>query len=437
MLQDYLQNVCLAIVNQDSAHFKNYISINPGLKEGQARSQYPVPNDFDLYPLPEKFKPVIKQYLKLIQSVYVQGDIDLSFNDSLELVNHLNRAAESQSNWINLSLINCCNELIGIYQVRLKNYPEEELQLEAAAAMSLDELNTTGPNSLEKLASTINKSFKLSLNDKNLDLSQSKRRDIFFFLGALIKIYFKLGNLDLAKSVEKALKGINLNLPNVNTILSSSNQMSKKSMVTYLYYSSLLSLDDADFLSSEAKLIDCLKILSYCESKNSIFLNRQIEKLLIILLPLRLYNKRLAPSSSLWSQFPNLSLIYRDHLFEAIKLGNLAKFNHCLQKYQIIFLKKNLYLLIENLKSLCYLKLVKKTVALLPNPNHIVPLSAFQITFNLSDTVPYSLDSIECILANLIHKNKIKGYLSHANRCIVLSKVQPFPDQVVKDIDAK
>lgn len=37
------------------------------------------------------------------------------------------------------------------------------------------------------------------------------------------------------------------------------------------------------------------------------------------------------------------------------------------------------------------------------------------------------LDELECRIANLIANGRIKGYLSHSQRCMVLSKTEPFP----------
>lgn len=37
------------------------------------------------------------------------------------------------------------------------------------------------------------------------------------------------------------------------------------------------------------------------------------------------------------------------------------------------------------------------------------------------------VDEIECIVANLIHKKYIKGYISHSQRMLVLSKKDAFP----------
>jgi nuclear mRNA export protein PCID2/THP1 len=37
------------------------------------------------------------------------------------------------------------------------------------------------------------------------------------------------------------------------------------------------------------------------------------------------------------------------------------------------------------------------------------------------------LDEIECIVANLIFQGKVKGYISHQKRILIVSKADPFP----------
>jgi len=41
--------------------------------------------------------------------------------------------------------------------------------------------------------------------------------------------------------------------------------------------------------------------------------------------------------------------------------------------------------------------------------------------------VDMDLDGVECIVANLIYRKLVKGYLSHQHRIAVLSKQDPFP----------
>jgi nuclear mRNA export protein PCID2/THP1 len=42
--------------------------------------------------------------------------------------------------------------------------------------------------------------------------------------------------------------------------------------------------------------------------------------------------------------------------------------------------------------------------------------------------VELELDEVECILANLIYRKYVKGYISHQHRVLVVSKVEPFPE---------
>lgn len=37
------------------------------------------------------------------------------------------------------------------------------------------------------------------------------------------------------------------------------------------------------------------------------------------------------------------------------------------------------------------------------------------------------MDEVECILANLIYQGKIKGYISHEKKTLIISKADPFP----------
>ncbi|ODV78677.1 protein CSN12 [Suhomyces tanzawaensis NRRL Y-17324] len=418
-LPNYILLFVLAINTRDAAKLKHCLSISPGGQEGPIRAKYPEPNDFDLYQAPEKFRGVIRAHLRLMRAVYVEKSIDQSFVELDDLVNHLIRAGETQTNWINVPLMNAMFELMAVYKVRELRHPEEIASLEFQDVEGSD----AKVSALEQLANTANKAFKLLLNDKNLELQHSKRMDIYFFLAVLIKIYFKMNKLELAKSIEKALKGTRFQLPDMKSSVSN-----KKAAVTYLYYSSLLSLDESDFEASENKLEEALDILTGYPPKN-----KQVEQILLVLLPLKLYNKRASLKPSLWAQYPQLKTLYHDNLFRAISTGNIALFDAKLEQYQTVFLKNHLYLLIELLRLQCHLNLIRRTTSVVrtlnPTPqNHIVPFSAYQKAFEVASSGPMPApDEVECILATMVATGRIKGYLSHGNRCIVLSKAVPFP----------
>ncbi|KAK6461579.1 hypothetical protein DFJ63DRAFT_185932 [Scheffersomyces coipomensis] len=450
-LARYIQIFDQAVKNEDSQALLNCVSIHPISQDGPQQSEFNEPNDFDLYYIDEKFRPVIRSHLKLMKSVYKQKNIETSFQDLNELVNHMIRAGDQQTNWINRPLIKIMNELIAVYKIKQQKYPEDMSSFEFQDELGESSINGYDKtSSLEQLANTINKGFKLSLNDKNLELSKSKRIDIYYLLANLIRIYFKMNKLELAKSLEKALLGARFQLPNPTTTI-----INKKYSIIYLYYSSLLLLDEGEFLKSEQKLITCYQILTNYSDNINLNLN-QLKKILLLLLPLRLYNHGKYPKtdSDIWERFPDLNLIYKQNLFKSIIEGNIYQFNQSISKFETIFLNHHLYLLIELLRQQCYLNLFRKTYKIIElesnesedttkqSQPHIVPINAFQLAYEYSlnsqsekqqqlqdqpRIFQTSLDEIECLLATLITNGKVKGYLSHSNRCIVLSKNNPFP----------
>lgn len=428
-LYEYIQEFAHAIGSQNALKLRQLLTINPGGTAGAERAKLAEPNDVDLYLIPEKFQPVIRAYLKLMRAIYVTSDINAAFLDINNLLVCLNRAAETQTNWVCPALINCSDELISVYQVRLKQHPEEK--------------ETAQNSSLETVANTVNRSFKICLTDKTLDLATSKKASIHFFLAALIKIYFKLNRLELAKSMEKALVGTGLAIP---TIVHSPVEY-RKHIVTYLYFSALLSLDEGDFAFAETKLLTAMEFLACYKKRSKVA--KQEEKILFLLIPLKLHNSRAFLPDFVYAKFPSLKFLYQDNLVDAILTGNMRKFDECLSRFELIFLRRHIYLLVVHLKSLCYLRLVKRTCMLYRDLGvktpHIVPFSAFQLALELSTknkaengkliapeslkTQSYSVSSeeVECVLANLISKKRVKGYILHSNKCIVLLKTEAFP----------
>lgn len=45
--------------------------------------------------------------------------------------------------------------------------------------------------------------------------------------------------------------------------------------------------------------------------------------------------------------------------------------------------------------------------------------------------VDMEADEVECVLANLVFQGKIKGYLSHEKRTLIVSKADPFPTSAI------
>lgn len=87
-------------------------------------------------------------------------------------------------------------------------------------------------------------------------------------------------------------------------------------------------------------------------------------------------------------------------------------------------------MLLEKCKMICYRNLFKRVYKIIGKEQ--INLEYIAKSFKWLG-VPIDLDEVECILANLIYKQYIRGYLSHTKRVLVLSKKDPFPaSKVIK-----
>lgn len=120
-------------------------------------------------------------------------------------------------------------------------------------------------------------------------------------------------------------------------------------------------------------------------------------------------------------------------LVSSIKKGDLRTFNDALIDYQHRFIRQGTYLLLEKCKTVCYRNLFKRVhYVITSNPDipanlhHQISLQQVRTIFHWLNML-IDLDEIECILANLIYRGYVRGYLSHSKRVLVLSKRDPFP----------
>ena len=90
--------------------------------------------------------------------------------------------------------------------------------------------------------------------------------------------------------------------------------------------------------------------------------------------------------------------------------------------------RQGTYLLLEKCKTVCFRNLFKRIHYVLERPQ--IPLGHIAHALAWLGT-PMDLDEIECILANLIYRGYVRGYLSHTKRILVLSKRDPFPVSAV------
>lgn len=97
-------------------------------------------------------------------------------------------------------------------------------------------------------------------------------------------------------------------------------------------------------------------------------------------------------------------------------------------------MKSGTYLLLEKLRPAVARRLVRKVAALhaasVGGPGapgaHQLPLSKVAAALSWSGA-PSDPDAVECLVARLIYRRLVKGYIAHKAGVLVLSKTDPFP----------
>lgn len=276
----------------------------------------------------------------------------------------------------------------------------------------------------------------------------SKKAGCLFVIVHLFKLYFRLNHLKLCTFLVKMVA----QLPDLRTY-------PKAQVVAYRYYLGRLHVFEEKYEEAEESLTYAFRHCAKAAPANK-------RRILHFLIPVKL----------LRGQYPHERLLQKYRLEEfsslirAIRGGDLSQFNATLMRHQRFFVAKGIYLMLEKLKIFVYRNLFRKwsqqqqqrnsevlpAVPLLldrpphllsflfslllsplfsflfhsrsvsdPSTAHQLPLDTLLAALRLNGT-EMSVDELECILANLIFQQNIKGYIAH-KRCVVLSKADPFP----------
>jgi len=188
---------------------------------------------------------------------------------------------------------------------------------------------------------------------------------------------------------------------------------SKADQVTYQYYVGRKAIFDNDLALADLSLsfafahcpMDCLK-------------NKRL--ILLYLIPVKMFLGQL-PTQTLLDKY---GLGCFQELVLALKDGNLKRFVQVLADQQGFFISSGIFLMLDKLKQVCYLKLMQSMYTIL-NSTQIkleAIVDVLKKTGNETD-----IHETSCILGNLIAQRKMKGYISYNHQTLVLSKVDPFP----------
>eukprot|EP00590_Aulacoseira_subarctica_P007648 CAMPEP_0172417244 /NCGR_PEP_ID=MMETSP1064-20121228/3771_1 /TAXON_ID=202472 /ORGANISM="Aulacoseira subarctica , Strain CCAP 1002/5" /LENGTH=331 /DNA_ID=CAMNT_0013155455 /DNA_START=1 /DNA_END=996 /DNA_ORIENTATION=+ len=323
----------------------------------------------------------------------LQGDVEKCFEYQSNLHSAVNLVfGSSAGNWLVPALHTVCKAT-------------------HAVAIQADESmgNTSDWVKLQSAVTLLQESFSKALNDRTeykpnapLDEEGSKKAGVLLIVNQLFSMYFRLNTLRLCKNLLRPVESRNLH---------EEGTMGQK--VTYRYYVGRLNMFEDKYEEAEKNLDYAL---SHCY-KDSL---RNKKRILNYLLPVKLLRGRL-PTGFLLEKYKMYEFW---PLVEGIRTGNLRVFNEGLMKSQELFIRRGTYLLLEKCKMICYRTLFKRIHLVLGR--HQVLLQHIAKILKWLDT-PMDLDEIECILANLIYRGYVRGYISHTKRVLVLSKKDPFP----------
>ncbi len=115
-------------------------------------------------------------------------------------------------------------------------------------------------------------------------------------------------------------------------------------------------------------------------------------------------------------------------LSKVVKDGNIAGLDSLLNQYRSDFVRMGVFLVLEQTRIITLRNLFRKIFMI--TSNHRFNLRIMEAIFQWMGQRT-SLDEIECYLTNLIYQGKVKGYISHEKRFLVVSKADPFPTSVV------
>ena len=139
------------------------------------------------------------------------------------------------------------------------------------------------------------------------------------------------------------------------------------------------------------------------------------------------------PSSAIRDEY-HLTELYE--LGVAAIRGDVLSFETILLHNQKSFIRLGIYLVLVHVKTIAYRNLFKRIMGIVNSLSSSTSTGRLNLTIcegimNKLLGMDVDLDEIECIISNHIFSGRIKGYLSHQKRYLIVSKTDPFPISAV------
>ncbi|KNB11208.1 protein CSN12 [Fusarium oxysporum f. sp. lycopersici 4287] len=235
--------------------------------------------------------------------------------------------------------------------------------------------------------------FSLCLNDR-APLEESRKWGIYFVINLLFKTYFKLNSASLSRTILKTLA-----VYNDKGDMPPLEMFPKSQRVTFKFYEGVLLFLEENYNKAESHLNEAWQL---CH-KDAL---RQSER--------------------------------QNTIRTRIKSGNLQAFDKALQDGEAEFVKRRIYLTLERGRDIALRNLLRKVFIAggfdepkegetTPVRRTRIPVAEFQAAVSMGSGHMVDPDEVECMLANMIYKELMKGYIARERGIVVLSKKGAFP----------
>lgn len=286
-----------------------------------------------------------------------------------------------------------------------------QLRLSACKADGLEHSSCSAgeePKYLSEMRTWLNGRFGELIVDRS-EIQVSKKLGCLSLALHLFKVNFKLNSVQLSLFLTRTVEG---------SLAPLFDYFPMSQLVTYYYYSGRIAIFQEQYAKAE-QVLD--RAFALCP--NSSLRNKR--RVLGYLIPCKLLVGRY-PQPQLLQK---LNLPQFQDITTAIRQGNLKLFNSAMDKYQDFFIRKGIYLLLEKLQMTVHRNLVRKVFKYnvksgSAKPEQI-PLKTIEAAYRVYG-VQKDTDEIECLLANLIFRGEIKGFVMQG-RGLGLSRQDPFP----------
>ncbi|KIS68384.1 uncharacterized protein UMAG_03478 [Mycosarcoma maydis] len=280
---------------------------------------------------------------------------------------------------------------------------------------------STQPNKrLEECARQLNKAFSACIADRNADMHESRKWGTYEVVGMVFKTYFRLKSVGLCRNILRAINAADL--PDLCAY-------PRSQQVTFRYYVGVLAFLNEEYDHAELELQASLQMCHRCA-----LINQGL--ILTYLIPVKLLKGSLPHPSLLDPTTPiGRKLAVYQPFTRALRTGDVKAFDQALANPTIesSLVKRGTYIAIERARDATLRTLLKTIWLSLPlNPTNTRPTRlTLTLLHHATSTdlirLKYSIKELEWILATLIYKGYVKGYIAHERGVLVLSAKDAFP----------